>query len=129
MAATSEPAVGVTAVAAAVVLLAAAGVAGLWALAMARLSVHVNTYQVAVRHPLLPGPSATVPLRQIRRMSVVHGSARPWTVWWCPWPGGWGRAAVIRTGPALRLELTSGRAFVVSVDEPEGAVRAFRRLR
>ncbi|MFD6566277.1 hypothetical protein [Micromonospora profundi] len=36
MAATSELAAGVTAVAAAVVLLATAGAAGLWALAMAR---------------------------------------------------------------------------------------------
>ncbi|MFY1659229.1 hypothetical protein [Micromonospora sp. WMMD1274] len=62
-------------------------------------------------------------------MSVVHVSAGPWTIWCCPWPGGWGRAAVIRTGAALRLELASGRTFVVSVDEPEGAVRAFRILR
>ncbi|MEV0726585.1 hypothetical protein AB0I37_27870 [Micromonospora purpureochromogenes] len=62
-------------------------------------------------------------------MRAVRAKARPWTVWWCPWPGCWQRAAVIRDGTEVQLELCSGRTFVVSVDDPGGAVEALRRLR
>ncbi|WBB70013.1 hypothetical protein [Micromonospora sp. WMMD812] len=110
-------------------LVVAALAAGLSALAMSRLTVELTPYQVLVRHPLLRGPNAAVPLRQIRRMRAVQASARPWTVWWCPWPGCWRRTVLIRSGPALWLEPTSGRSFVVSLDDPQAAVDAFRRLR
>ncbi|MFI7210859.1 hypothetical protein [Micromonospora maritima] len=114
---------------AAAVLTFAALAAALSTLAMCRLTVEITAYQVAVRHPFLPGPNAAVPLRLVRAMWAVDVPARPWTVWWFPWPGAWRRTALIRSGSAVRLELTSGRSFLASVDDPEGAVAAFGRLR
>ncbi|MFI2714291.1 hypothetical protein ACH495_29650 [Micromonospora sp. NPDC018662] len=107
----------------------AAVAATLSALATCRLTVEITTYQVAVRHPLLPGPNAAVPLHQVRAVWAVDVPARPWTIWWFPSPGTWHRTALIRSGAAVRLELTSGRSFVASVDDPESAVAALRRQR
>jgi hypothetical protein len=112
----------------ALVLAAAAVVAGLTAAGMLRVVVEMSVYSVQIRHPMLPGPTATVPLRQILLVRAVQAKASPWTNWW--WQGELTRrrAAVIRSGPALQLELVSGSPFVVSVDDPAEAVSMFLLL-
>jgi hypothetical protein len=119
---------GVLAVAAATML----GVTGLLVLgdaaAACQVVVRVGVYSVQVRPGLLPFAGTTVPVRSIRSAEVVLARPRPWPGWGWWWRSGPTRAVVVRSGPALRLGLTSGRSLVVSVDQPRQAVAALRRV-
>ncbi|HTF07398.1 MAG TPA: hypothetical protein VK659_04415 [Asanoa sp.] len=43
--------------------------------------------------------------------------------------GTWHRATVIRSGPGLRIDTSSGASLVISVDHPEFAVVAIDQFR
>ncbi|WP_144022509.1 hypothetical protein [Asanoa hainanensis] len=72
-------------------------VAALSAAATSRLRVEADAYHVQVSHPLLPGPTALVPLREIRAVRAVSARARPWTS-----GGGPGRSPGTGPSPADR---------------------------
>lgn len=71
-----------------------------------------------------PRPGVTIPRTEIARAEAVD--VRPMSY------GGWGyrgslrlfrwAAMTLRAGPGLRLDLTDGRVFVVTVDGPAGAL-------
>lgn len=92
-----------------------------WAVAR----VEISSEAVTIRLGWLRWPRRTTPLASVVTASV--GWVRPRHY------GGWGlrgRAGtmiyLIRGGPALRLELRDGAKVLITVDRPEGAVRAVR---
>jgi hypothetical protein len=99
-----------------------------WSAAMAHVGVRISAYNVNVRHGLLPMTVMTVPLRSVRGARVVDVAPTVWRRWGWTWVPGRGRSVIVRSGPALALELGSGRRLVVSVDEPEQAVLALQQL-
>jgi hypothetical protein len=102
-------------------LVAEAAAAGL-------VEVHISAYSVRVRPGLLPVTGTAVPVRSIRSAEVVMARRRPregWGWWWRSQPG---RAVLVRSGPAVRLGLASGRSLVISVDQPQQAVAALRQV-
>lgn len=99
------------------VVLAALGVA------MGSIRVSADQRGLIVRWGPLGLPRTTVPLRDIVRAEAIDIRPMEW--------GGWGyrgslrvlgRAAIVmRAGPGLRLDLTSGRVLAVTVDDPRTA--------
>ena len=111
------------------VLLVVLGVAVLlWASLMAHVGVVINAYHVRVRHGLLPPPVMNLPVRSIRAVRAVDIGPSVGRRWGWTWVPGRGRSVIVRSGPALAIEMRSGRRFVVSVDHPETAVQAVERL-
>jgi hypothetical protein len=111
------------------VLLFAGGLAALvWAAAMAHVGVQISMYNVRIRHGLLPMPPISVPLRMVNDLRAVDVRSSIWQRWGWTWVPGRGRAVIVRSGPALVLDV-AGRHFTVSVDEPEDAVAALNRVR
>jgi hypothetical protein len=86
-----------------------------------RLQVRADRQGLMVRYGFLRWPSTRVSIDRIETASVVDVRPKQW--------GGWGyrgslklmrRAAVVhRAGPGLRLDLSDGRVFVVTIDHPE----------
>jgi len=72
-------------------------------------------------------PRASYRLEGIAHASVV--SVPWWAVsyglWWTPWR----TVCTVRSGPALRLRLSSGRTVTVTVPDPHAAVAALRSAR
>jgi hypothetical protein len=98
------------------------------AVASCLVLVRISAYSVQVRPGLLPFAGTTVPVRSIRSAEVVVARHRPWEGWgwwWMPRPA---RAVVVRSGPALRIDLTSGRFLVIGVDHPRYAMAALRHV-
>lgn len=89
----------------------------------ARIRVQADHTGLTVRYTALAWPSTHIRLRSIQRATPIDVIPSQW--------GGWGyrgtvlvaglAAVVVRKGPGLRLDLTDGRVFVVTVDDPEGA--------
>jgi hypothetical protein len=101
----------------------------LWSAAMAHVGVRISAYSVQVWHGLVPVPVVSVPLRSVRRAWVVDIEPTLWPNWSGTWTPGRHRSVIVRPGPALALDLGSGRRLVVSVDQPEQAVAAVQHLR
>jgi hypothetical protein len=111
------------------VLLGLAGAAALiWSAAMAHVGVVINPYGVRVHHALLPAPVVSVPMRAVRSITATDVGPTVWRRWGWTWVPGRSRSVIVRSGPALSIELNSGRRFVVSVDDPEHAVAIVNRV-
>jgi hypothetical protein len=89
--------------------------------------VRVSAYVVQVRPGLLPVAGLTIPVRNIRAAHAVNTPARPWGAWGWWWLGRPAAGIAVRSGPALTIELASGREVLVSVDHPERAARLLSR--
>jgi hypothetical protein len=98
------------------------------AAATCRVTVRVTEYMVHITPGVLPF-GTQVPLRGIRSATVVHVRSKAWGSWGVPWVPRRGYAALLRSGPALKLTLTSNRIHLVSIDDPWGAVAAVRLAR
>jgi hypothetical protein len=107
----------------------AIAIAGPFVMSLAAITVEISSKAVTVRYfGGAPWPATRIPLARIRGAKVVNLNH----------PGGWGyrgslrvfgRAALIlRSGPSLRLGLDRGRWFLVTVDDPDGAVQVLQRL-
>jgi hypothetical protein len=115
--------------AAVALLLVLLGVAVLlWAAAMTHVGVVINAYNVRVRHGLLPVALLNLPMRTVRDVRAIDVTQAVWRRWGWTWVPGRSRSIVVRSGPALLIELRSGQRFVVSVDDPESAVAAVTRV-
>jgi len=111
----------------AVLVVSARGVAGalpvvlllLVYLAFGWIRVSVDTRGLRIRYGVLPWPVTSVPLDDIRQAERIDLRPLEW--------GGWGyrgsrkafrRAAVVlRGGDAIKLQLSDGREFAVTVDD------------
>lgn len=111
----------------------AVGLLADWVLAIALLAasvvlllfgairVSVDRGGLHVHYGVLGWPRSFVAIDRIEAATVVDVRPARW--------GGWGyrgslklarrAAVVVRRGPGLRLDLRGGRAFVVTIDEPE----------
>jgi len=88
-------------------------------LAFGWIRVSVDARGLRIRYGLLPWPVTSVPLGDIRRVERIDLRPLQW--------GGWGyrgsrkafrRAAVVlRGGDAIKLQLTDGSEFAVTVDD------------
>jgi hypothetical protein len=88
-------------------------------LASGWIRVSVDARGLRIRYGVLPWPVTSVPLSDIRRAERIDLRALEW--------GGWGyrgsrkafrRAAVVlRSGDAIKLQLTDGSEFAVTVDD------------
>jgi hypothetical protein len=88
-------------------------------LAFGWIKVTVDVRGLQIRYGVLPRPVTSVPLDDIRRAERIDLVPLQW--------GGWGyrgsrkafgRAAVVlRGGDAIKLQLTDGREFAVTVDD------------
>jgi hypothetical protein len=88
-------------------------------LAFGWIRVSVDARGLRIRYGLLPRPVTTIPLDDIRRAERIDLAPLQW--------GGWGyrgsrkafgRAAVVlRSGDAIKLQLTDGSEFAVTVDD------------
>lgn len=86
-------------------------------LAMARFSVVVDRRGLTARSAL-GWPRITVPLDEVTQAEVVDVSPFPEFGGWGYRVGRGGRVGIVlRSGPALQVERTGGRAFVVTVDD------------
>lgn len=75
---------------------------------------------VQVHCGVLGWPRFTYPRERISRADIVAVSV--WQTWnWTP-RGGWN--FFLRSGPALRLALSSGRKVTIGVNDPEAALAA-----
>lgn len=103
-------------------------IAALASLAFVKVRVQADANGLRVGFGWFRWPGITIPLATIATVSAID--VRP-TEW-----GGWGyrgslkfmkRAAVVlRSGPGLRLDLTNGKTFVVTVDDPATAAALLR---
>jgi hypothetical protein len=88
-------------------------------LAFGWIRVSVDARGLRIRYGLLPRPVTSIPLGDIRRAERIDLAPLQW--------GGWGyrgsrkafgRAAVVlRSGDAIKLQLTDGSEFAVTVDD------------
>lgn len=106
-------------------------VVGLAVLTLVEIRVEVTRDAVWVRYSGSFGwPATKIPMEEIRQVEAIEVDPMRY--------GGWGyrgslallgRAAVnLRRGPGLRFALRGDRVFVVTVDEPDAAVRYLEPL-
>jgi len=99
-------------------------VAGVLVLALSSINVTADSAGLRVKYGMLPWPRTSIDVVEIESASAIDVRPMEW--------GGWGyrgtltlmkqAAVVLRAGPGIRLDLTDGRVFVVTVDNPEPAV-------
>ncbi len=89
------------------------------------LRVTAGTSGVIVRFGPLGLPRWTIPINRIDYVDVTY--LPPWAmfggVWWSRRDG---LRLTQRTGPALRLRLTTGRRVTITVNEPDAALAVLR---
>lgn len=105
-------------------------VAGLATMNVASVQVRADRSGLHVRYGKLPWPRTDVAIGRIGSARVIDVKPSEW--------GGWGyrgslrlmrhAALVLRGGPGMRLDLTDGRVFVVTVDQPEEPVALLNAL-
>ncbi|MEU6175995.1 hypothetical protein ABZ832_29320 [Streptantibioticus parmotrematis] len=123
---------GLTALVMSVVGCLAAGVLVLFGtLAFTHVRVRVDGDCVEVRCGHIGVPRRRIPLDQVDSARLAPWiSPRNWGGWGYRWRPEMGTAVIVRRGPGIVVDLGGGRLFTVTVDDPEGAVRAIRdRLR
>lgn len=92
--------------------------------ALATITVRADRDGLRVRYGILPWPVTRIGIDRIDRAAVIDVRPMEW--------GGWGyrgllsvmrsAAVVLRAGPGIRLDLTDGKVFVVTVDQPRDGV-------
>ncbi|MFT7475260.1 MAG: hypothetical protein ACI81L_002198 [Verrucomicrobiales bacterium] len=105
-------------------ILAAIVIAGVALLSLASIRVRADSAGLHVNYGVLPWPTTSIAMDRIDQASIIDVRPMEW--------GGWGyrgtlklmkqAAVVLRAGPGIRLDLTDGRIFVVTIDDPEDAV-------
>ena len=95
--------------------------AGLVTLSFSRVRARADREGLQVRYGWLPWPRTKLPIEAIESASAIEVNPLQW--------GGWGyrgslklakRAAVVlRRGPGLRLDLSDGSVFVITVEDPD----------
>lgn len=85
------------------------------------LRVTIGGQGVAVRFGLLGWPRVSYPLERIASAEAVTLSrlATTWGIWWSRRDG---LRLTLRSGPAVRLTLVSGRRVTINVEQPHAAV-------
>jgi hypothetical protein len=105
-------------------ILAVIVIAGVALLSLASIRVRADSAGLHVNYGVLPWPTTTIAMDRIDQASIIDVRPMEW--------GGWGyrgtlklmkqAAVVLRAGPGIRLDLTDGTIFVVTIDDPEEAV-------
>ncbi len=105
-------------------LLAVVVLVGVACLSLASIRVTVGADGLSVKYGVLPWPSTDIAVERIASASVIDIRPQDW--------GGWGyrgtltlmrqAAVVLRAGPGIRVDLTDGRVFAVTIDEPDTGV-------
>jgi hypothetical protein len=124
-----EPAVDVLATNLAVAGCLAAGLlvmAG--TIAFAKVRVRIDGECVEVRCGHLGLPRRRIPLKQVLDCRHADVTPRHWGGYGARWRPERGDAVVVRRGPALELELGSGKRFTVTVDDAQAAHEALRSV-
>lgn len=91
-----------------------------------RVVVRMDLYTVRIRNVLLPGAGRRVPVRSIRAIRIIESSPR--AAEFLRWLPGARRSVLLRHGPAVELELTTGATEVLGLEEPYEASRMLRRF-
>lgn len=91
-----------------------------------RVVVRMDLYTVRIRNVLLPGAGKRVPVRSIRTVRIIESS--PQSSDFLRWLPGARRSVLLRSGPAVELELTTGASEILGLDEPYEASQTLRRF-
>ncbi|GIG67874.1 hypothetical protein [Phytomonospora endophytica] len=91
-----------------------------------RAVVRMDLYTVRIRNVLLPGAGRRVPVRSIRTVRIIETT--PHAADLLRWLPGARRSVLLRNGPAVELELTTGASEILGLDEPYEASRTLRRF-
>ncbi|MEV4945609.1 hypothetical protein [Streptomyces sp. NPDC053755] len=95
-------------------------------LAFVHVAVKVDDTALEVRCGHVGLPRRRIPLSQVVGVEVAPVTPRHWGGWGYRWRPEKGTGVIVRRGEALVLELDDGRAFTVTVDDAEEAVRVIR---
>jgi len=91
-----------------------------------RVVVRMDLYTVRIRNVLLPGAGKRVPVRSIRTVRIIEST--PQASDFLRWLPGARRSVLLRSGPAVELELTTGASEILGLDEPHEASQTLRRF-
>lgn len=91
-----------------------------------RVVVRMDLYTVRIRNVLLPGAGRRVPVRSIRTVRIIETT--PQAADFLRWLPGARRSVLLRSGPAVELELTTGASEILGLDEPYEASQTLRRF-
>jgi hypothetical protein len=96
-------------------------------IAFTHVRVRVDQEALEVRCGHVGVPRRRIPMEQVSGAHLAPSvSPRNWGGWGYRWRPEMGDAVVVRSGPALVVDLGNGRRFTVTVDDAEGAVLAIR---
>lgn len=96
-------------------------------IAFTHVHVRIDRDAVEVRCGHIGLPRRRIPLDEVSGAHLAPSvSPRHWGGWGYRWRPEKGDAVVVRSGPALVVDLGSGGKFTVTVDDAEGAVEAIR---
>ncbi len=91
-------------------------------LLFAEITVTVDRRGLRVAFGPLRWPVRRLPLASIAQAEAIDVRPMQWGGWGYRWaPGRAATGVVLRAGPGLKVTLTDGRAFVVTVDDPDYA--------
>lgn len=95
-------------------------------LAFVHVAVKVDDRSLEVRCGPLGLPRRRIPLSHVVGVEAAPVTPRHWGGWGYRWRPEKGTGVIVRRGDAVVLELGDGRAFTVTVDDAETAVRVIR---
>jgi hypothetical protein len=96
-------------------------------IAFTHVHVRIDRDAIEVRCGHMGLPRRRIPLDEVSGAHLAPSvSPRQWGGWGYRWRPDKGDAVVVRSGPALVVDLGCGRRFTVTVDDAQGAVRAIR---
>lgn len=93
--------------------------------AFTRLTVSIDASAFRVRFGPFGWPVKRIGWDDVTAVGAIEVHPTQWGGWGYRWLPGRGTSAVMRKGPGIKLDLTSGKVFVVTVDDAAaGAVVA-----
>lgn len=95
-------------------------------LAFVHVAVKVDDRSLEVRCGPLGLPRRRIPLSHVVGVEAAPVTPRHWGGWGYRWRPEKGTGVIVRRGDAVVLELGDGRAFTVTVDDADTAVRVIR---